>query len=53
MDLEEFDGLDDMTRNPTWLKTTDLDPGSIIEEADDKSISCGTMDGSAGRLCWQ
>ena len=36
IDLEEFDGLDEMTRNPTWSKTTDLDPGSIIEEADEK-----------------
>ena len=36
MDLEEFDGLDEMTRDPTWSKTTDLDPGSIIEEADEK-----------------
>jgi hypothetical protein len=36
MDLEEFDDLDEITRNPTWSKTTNLDPGSILEEADEK-----------------
>lgn len=36
MDLEEFDGLDKIARNPTWSKTTNLDPGSILKEADEK-----------------
>jgi len=36
MDLEEFDDLDKITRNPTWSKTTNLDFGSILEEADEK-----------------
>ena len=36
MDLEEFAGLDEITRNPTWSKTTDLDPGSILKQADGK-----------------
>ena len=36
MDSEVLDSLDEVTRNPTWSKTIDLNPRTVIEEADDK-----------------